>query len=114
MHEAAIAQSIIDIAAGQLEEGGYRRVTRIAVKVGHLSSIVPESLQFAFQALARGTAAEAATLQIEEVEGRARCRSCGEEFATDSYFTACEACGSADVDVSGGDELTIESMDVER
>ena len=114
MHEASIAQSIIDIVTEQVEKGGYRSVSRIAVKVGHLSAIVPESLDFAFKALSRDTAAAAATLEINEVAGEGRCRSCEHTFAADSFFVICPECESGDVAIVGGDELTIESMEVEE
>jgi hydrogenase nickel incorporation protein HypA/HybF len=114
MHEASIAQSIIDIVTEQVEKGGFRSVSRVAVKVGHLSAIVPESLDFAFKALARGTAAGAATLEINEVAGEGRCRSCEHAFEADSFFVICPECSSGDVEIVGGDELTIESMDVEQ
>ena len=113
MHEVSIAQSLLDVVMRSLDERGCRRVTRIAVKVGRLSAVVPESLDFAFRAAARGTPAETAELAIEEVDGAARCRSCGADFETDSFFVICERCGSGDVEVSGGDDLTLESMDIE-
>ena len=88
-------------------------LARIAVKVGHLSSVVPESLEFAFSALSRGTPVEGAELDIQEIAGEGACRSCGSRFRAESYFASCEACGSFDVEISGGDELTVESMEVE-
>jgi hydrogenase nickel incorporation protein HypA/HybF len=113
MHETSIAQSIIDIAAKQLQETGRGRAIRISVKVGHLSSVVPESLSFAFRALARGTAVETAELAIHEVAGTGVCRACGARFPVDSYFVICEKCGSPEVEIDGGDDLSIESMEVE-
>jgi hydrogenase nickel incorporation protein HypA/HybF len=113
MHEATIAQSIIEVVAEHIKKGGYRRATRIGVKVGHLSSVVPESLEFAFQALSRGTVVERATLEIEEIDGLGRCRDCGAEFAVDSHLTVCAPCGSGNVEVTGGDDLTVDTIDVE-
>ncbi len=113
MHEASIAQSILEVVSRQAEAGGYRKVTRIVIKVGYLSSVVPESLEFAFQALSRGTIAEGARLDIEEVPGEGRCRACGAVFPVDSFLCVCERCGTCDVEVKGGDDLTLESMDVE-
>ena len=114
MHEAAIAQSIVDIVERQVREEGYRQVKRIGVRVGHLSSIVPESLVFAFQALSRGTVAERAELDITEEAAQGCCRDCGARFSVDSLLAVCRDCGSGNVEVSGGDALIIESMDVEQ
>ena len=113
MHEAGIAQRIIDIATGNLPAADGCRVTRIVVRVGRLSSVMPESLDFAFKALAPGTAVERAELAIEQVNGEGRCGSCGARFPVDDFFPACERCGSAAVEVTGGDDLAVESMDIE-
>ena len=114
MHEVSIAHSLLELVMRSLTEGGFGRVTRIAVKVGRLSAVIPESLEFAFRAAARGTPAEAAELEIEEVDGWAQCRKCGARFATDSFYVVCEECGAGDVEVSGGDDLVLDNMDVER
>ncbi len=112
MHETAIAQSILDIARQHLTDRGFLHITRVVVSVGRLSSVVPESLEFAFRAMARGTEAEDAALEIREVDAEACCRSCGSRFSADGFFVICEACGSVDVEIAGGDELTIESIEI--
>ena len=113
MHEASIAQSILDIVARYAEGGKAGRVTRVTVKVGALAAVVPECLTFAFEALARGTCAEMSVLDVEEVEGRGTCRTCGAEFPVREFLPACAHCGSPEVAVAGGDDLTVESMEIE-
>ncbi len=113
MHEVAIAENIINIARSEAEKGGWRKINRISVKVGKLTALVPECLHFAFENIAKDTPAADAALEIEEVEAKAKCRSCGAEFTVDSFFCICEACGSQDIEISGGEELTITNMDVE-
>jgi hydrogenase nickel incorporation protein HypA/HybF len=113
MHEAGIAQRIIEIATEHLEQAGAGAVTSITVKVGRLSSVMPESLDFAFKALAAGTAVANAALTIEQVGGSGRCRSCGALFAVEDFFCVCAQCGSTAVDVQGGDDLTVESLSIE-
>ncbi len=113
MHEASIAQSILDIVARHADGARAGRVTRVTVTVGALAAVVPECLRFAFEALARGTCAERAALDIRECEGRGACRACGAEFPVKEFLPVCERCGSPDVGVSGGDALTVDSMDIE-
>ncbi len=113
MHEASIAQNILDIVVRHAGDAKAGRVTRVTVKVGALAAVVPDCLTFAFDALARGTCAEAAILQVEEVQAHGTCRACGAEFAVTEFLPACERCGSPEVGVAGGDDLTVESMEVE-
>jgi hydrogenase nickel incorporation protein HypA/HybF len=42
------------------------------------------------------------------------CRACGIESRLDGFPLVCRACGSADVDVIAGEELLVESLDVEE
>jgi hydrogenase nickel incorporation protein HypA/HybF len=113
VHEASIAQSILDIVAAHARDAGGGRVTRVTVKVGALAAVVPECLKFAFDALARGSCAEGAALEVEETEGRGACRACGEEFAAREFLPVCVRCGSPDVAVAGGEDLTVDSMEIE-
>jgi hydrogenase nickel incorporation protein HypA/HybF len=46
------------------------------------------------------------------VEGRARCRSCGAEFATPALYTPCP-CGSRRSERLAGEELRIKTMELE-
>jgi hydrogenase nickel incorporation protein HypA/HybF len=113
VHEVGIAQNILDIVVRHADGGSAGRVTRVTVKVGALATVVPDCLTFAFEALARGTCAEKATLQIEDVQGRGTCRVCGAEFPVKEFLPACAHCGSPEVAVAGGDDLTVESMEIE-
>jgi hydrogenase nickel incorporation protein HypA/HybF len=48
-------------------------------------------------------------LEIEQPEGRGRCRDCGEEFLLPDLVLLCP-CGSADVEVLAGRELAVASV----
>ncbi len=74
MNELSVAESIIDIA--QRNARG-RRVAKVEVRVGDLRQVAPESLDFAFNLLARGTALEGAELVVWYVSAAGRCRHCG-------------------------------------
>ena len=114
MHELSIAESILTIVKKEVSQGDYRGVTRIHVKVGALTALIPECLTTAFEAVSRGTIAENAVLEIEEVEARGTCRACGTVFVADTLLGLCPSCGSTDVAVAGGDDLTVDSMEVEQ
>jgi hydrogenase nickel incorporation protein HypA/HybF len=110
MHELAIAESIVAIAE---RHAAGRRVTRVEVAVGHLRQVVPQALDFAFELVAAGTVLEGAELALEEVPAAGRCRSCGAESRLDCFPLTCRACGGWDVEVTAGEELRVESLDLE-
>lgn len=65
MHEVGIAASVLD--AVRTEVGmrpGYRAVV-VGLKIGQMSSVDPESLQFAFDALVRDSDLEPLALKVE-------------------------------------------------
>lgn len=110
MHELAITRNIVAIVS---DAAKGRRVTRVTLEVGKLAGVMSEAIVFCFETVARGTPIEGAWLDIHEIEGRARCRACGAEFATPTLFTPCP-CGSRHVDRLSGEELKITTMQLEE
>ena len=51
MHEMSIAQSIIDIVNDTLAENEKSRLKEVAVDIGEMVAVVPESLQFCYEAI---------------------------------------------------------------
>jgi hydrogenase nickel incorporation protein HypA/HybF len=111
MHELSIAGAIVEIAA---RHAAGRRVTQVEVRVGHLRQVVPDSLQFAFGLVAEGTEIEGAELVLREVPAAGRCRSCGTESPMTAFPLRCGACGGLDVEVIRGEELLVDSLELEE
>ncbi len=108
MHELAIAESLVGIAA---DHAGGRRVTRVDVKVGALRQVVPSALRFGFEVTAQGTVVEGASLRIEPVAAEGLCR-CGTRSTLRRFPFACQACGALDLEIVGGEELLVEALEV--
>jgi hydrogenase nickel incorporation protein HypA/HybF len=106
MHELAITQSVVDTVT---ERTGTASVTSVRLRVGRLAGVVPDAVRFCFEMVTAGTPLEGAELEIEEPEGRGRCRTCGDEFRMSDLVLLC-CCGSADVEVLAGRELAIASV----
>jgi hydrogenase nickel incorporation protein HypA/HybF len=113
MHELSVAQGLLEIIEQEARPYPGARVTRVLVRIGKLSAVVPDALRFAFEAITRGGIAEGALLEIEEVPLRIRCRQCAEEFAVDDPFMLCPRCEGIDVEMVSGRELEIQSMEIE-
>jgi hydrogenase nickel incorporation protein HypA/HybF len=111
VHELAIAQAIVDIAA---RHAAGRRVTQVALRVGHLRQVVPSALDFSFTLVAQGTPVEGAVLAIEPVPAVGQCRHCGVESRLESFPLQCDACGGFDLCIVAGEELLIDSLLLEE
>ena len=70
MHEMSIAQSILDIALEEIAKQGCDRLDLIRVECGALAGVVPDSLQFCFEALVQGGPHAAARLELVTIPDR--------------------------------------------
>lgn len=113
MHELSIMQYTLNEALEQARQAGASRVHEIRLRIGALSGVVPEALQFAFEALAGGTPAEGARLTIENVPARFWCDTCGREFAAPEMFAECPECHHPSRTLRAGRELELASLEVD-
>lgn len=114
MHESSIAHSILEIVAEQCSEQGCSAVDAIRVRLGKATGVMPESLQFAFDALKEHTAAKNAKLTIEVVRVGGTCNDCKKEFDVEDapYVFSCPLCGSSSFVISRGREMDIVDMEM--
>ena len=112
MHEVSLMQDTVVIATRQAREAGAQRIHRIMMRVGALSGAVPETLEFAFEIVAKGTIAEGATLEIERVPVACYCPTCAREFEPSDLVCECTRCGRPSTDVRRGRELHLTSLEV--
>lgn len=111
MHELSIAASIVEIAAAHAEG---RRVVVVHVRIGHLRQVVPSALAFSFELVAEGTVVEGAKLEIESVPVEGLCRGCGAHNRLPAFPLRCGSCGSFDLELVAGEELLVESLELEE
>jgi hydrogenase nickel incorporation protein HypA/HybF len=114
MHESSIAHSIIEIIDEQCAEQGCTTVEALTVRLGKATGVMPESLQFAFDALKEPTKAKNAVLTIEIVPVGGTCRTCKKDFdeKETAYIFACPHCGSKEFDITRGREMEISDMEM--
>jgi hydrogenase nickel incorporation protein HypA/HybF len=111
MHELAIAEAIVAVAAAHADGG---RIVAVEVRVGYLRQVVPDALRFNFELVAQRTAAAGAELRLEEVPVAGHCRACGTERRLPGFPLRCPRCGGLDVALTQGDELEVSALEVER
>lgn len=110
MHELSIATSLVELACSHAAQRGGVRVSRVVVRIGVLQHVA-RSLYFCFDNVARGTACEGATLQIEEVGLTVECPVCrAVKTPRGLYNFRCPDCGAATPRVVTGRELQLVSI----
>jgi len=113
MHEMAITRSMLDLVLEETAKSGYGKVTEVNVVLGEMSGVVDSCVEFYFDFMSRDTPAEGARLNFRKMENQARCRKCGNIFKPRDIFWECDKCGSMEIEVTAGNELYIESIEVE-
>ena len=122
MHEMSVTEAMLDMA---LEHAKGHRITDIYLQVGRMSLIVPESVEFYFEYLSKGTLAEGATLHFEIQPIEMTCMDCGRQadltelvdeqpraIMVEALARGCR-CGSKNLRVTGGTGFDMVSLEVD-
>lgn len=113
MHELSVAQALVEQVEDLARRHGATRVHLIRVRVGPLAGVVAEMLATAFPLAAAGTLAEPARLDLVESAIRVRCLSCHAESEAQPNRLVCGACGDWRTEVVSGDELILETVELD-
>jgi len=115
VHEVSIVEALIEQVEKEVARSGHRgRVARLELVIGRLSGVNADSIRFAFEMLAPGTMVEAADLEIAEPKAFCCCKGCGARTEIDELFIRCPACGSGEISIDGGQELLLQTIDLEQ
>ena len=113
MHEYAVTESILNIATEYAHRAKAKRVTHLYLVIGHLSSIVDDSVRFYWATLSEGTLCEGSQLHFERVPASLTCRDCGTTYTLTGELTFCPQCQSDRVRVVTGEEFRLDSIEIE-
>lgn len=113
MHEISIMQSALATVERVARERNISKVSRVGLRVGLLSGVVVDSLQFAFEVLRAGTVASEARLDIETAPALFWCEACKSEYALTEFAFTCSRCESPLILKGGGNELEISFVEAE-
>lgn len=111
MHELSLSGAVLNTVVKHADE---RRVSLVSLRVGRLRQVVPDTLEFYFEFVARGTVCEGARLELEVIEASLRCTSCEREWEIEIPAFRCPTCGGAGVEVARGNEFEVESIEIEE
>lgn len=113
MHEASIAQDLIDLMLRACEGQDVLRIRTATLEIGELSGVEPHALSFAFEVISRGTLAEGCELVVQRPVLRIQCPVCEHQGDMDRELMGCPQCGQTPVRVIQGREMRLVSIDVE-
>ena len=112
MHEYSLIQSLVTRVEAEVEARHATAVHRLVVSVGELAGVDPELFQTAYDTFRAGTICESAPLELRRVPARWACPACGLEIPRGEVLT-CAACGTPARVAPGGDEILLETIEME-
>jgi len=112
MHEVALAEGMLRIVTDAAARNAAARVHTVWVELGALAHVEPQALRFCFDAVARGTVAEGAALEIATTPGVAWCMPCAAQVALARLGDACPSCGSHQLQVIAGEEMRVKEIGI--
>lgn len=114
MHEATLAGNLLRIARNALSGQGAAKVRRVNVLAGAMAGVMPDALAFAFDALKPGTPFESAEMAIHIQPIRVACGGCGETYAPTAFPCACPSCGGQQFRIVEGEDVILQSLELEE
>jgi hydrogenase nickel incorporation protein HypA/HybF len=112
MHELSLSGAIVNTVE---KHAAGRPVSAVNMRIGALRQVVPDTLDFYFGFVSKGTVCEGARLDQELIPARLRCAECELEWEIELPVFMCPACGPAGrTCVAEGDEFEVESIEVEE
>lgn len=105
-------ESAMEAAARHARAQGAARIHAMTLNIGALAGVVPDALEFAFEAVTRGTMAEGATLSVRHIPLVCYCAACDAEFEAEDLAAVCPACGQWSHDIRRGQEVQLAALEI--
>jgi hydrogenase nickel incorporation protein HypA/HybF len=113
VHEVSLVESVLDLIQDSARVNGFVRVKKVVLQIGQLANVEPDAMSFCFDSVTRGSIAEGACLELLDSPGVAWCMTCQCSVGIASRTSGCPACGGHTLQVTGGSEMRVKSLEVE-
>jgi hydrogenase nickel incorporation protein HypA/HybF len=110
MHELSLIKGVMTEVLRISEVHAGATVDAVRLRVGTLQNVVPDAMNFAFEAAASGTPIEGARLDMDVIPAHIRCHHCATEYEAVGTYWICPNCEAAGGDLLQGDELILDSI----
>ena len=112
MHETAVILALAEQVHQFLPERGQLR--QVHIEVGHLEHLDEGTLLAAWQAITAAGTLEGASLVVDWVRMRVRCRGCGGEYEPANItYLVCPDCRAARPEILSGSGILLRSLEVD-
>lgn len=112
MHETSISIELVQLASEQALFNNATRVLKVGIRIGELSSVIPEALEFAWDDSIKNTICEGAILEIERVKAKAICPTHGEVTLEMIKGLRCPICNTPTPSIVQGEELELDTLEL--
>ncbi len=112
MHEYSLIQSLVSRVEAETASRRATAVHRLVVAVGELAGVDPELFRTAYETFRAGTVCAQAPLELRVVPAHWSCPGCGREIPRGEVL-ACASCGVPARLSPGGDEILLETIEME-
>jgi hydrogenase nickel incorporation protein HypA/HybF len=112
MHELSLAQSILEIVSQYVPHEKSGTVKSVKLKIGELSGVVPDSLNFCFSAITADTPFQGAHLEIDKIPFTLECKDCSNSFPSEYGTVVCPQCGGSQTRILTGTEMQVVEIEL--
>ena len=105
---------MVQAVLAELKKVQPARLVRARIVAGALHQLVSANLTLAYKVLTKDTPAAGSRLSIRRVPITAECRQCHWHGKIRGALFACGRCQAGDIEITGGRELYLDSIEVEQ
>lgn len=113
MHELAVTESILRICRDEGEKRKLKCIKKINIKVGELTGLVPNAVEYYFEIISKDTLAEGAKINIEKLPIKIECRGCNYKGLLERDKSTCPICKGYNFKIVNGNDFYIDTLEVE-
>jgi len=113
MHELPVTQEMFFLVIKYAKSNNAKKINSIKLKIGALSTIIPENVKFYFEILSKNTIAEGAELFFEKEKSKAYCINCNENFKIENFDLICPKCRGENVFMKPDTGFFIKSITID-
>ncbi|GAA5214375.1 hydrogenase maturation nickel metallochaperone HypA [Corallincola platygyrae] len=110
MHELTLCRQLCETLEAWAKSSSVVKIRQINLRIGCLTCVEPDALEFCFEAVAHSPLLQGAKLAIERAPAQAHCRNCGNNYTVTNWMDFCPQCESELRDLSETEELIIKSV----
>lgn len=114
MHEFSIIEQVLKTVEYVASKNKLVKITKIVLQIGKLRQVMPDFLQFAFEAASSETIAKHATLELKIIPVKIECLKCHHVSNVNRNTYLCPDCDSEKIKILSGKEILIESIEGDK